>query len=106
MHQRDLFHALGDATRLAVVQRLARGPATVSALASHHPMALPSFLQHLRVLERSGWIRTEKVGRVRTCALDPAALATTSRWLDEQRATWEKRLDQLDAWLLTMDDDR
>ncbi|MDP2309588.1 MAG: helix-turn-helix domain-containing protein [Pseudomonadota bacterium] len=100
-----LFHALGDPTRLLVIQRLARESASVSALASEHTMALSSFLQHVRVLEESGWIRTVKVGRVRTCHLNPAALATTSRFLDEQRGVWERRLDRLDDYLLTMDDD-
>lgn len=99
-----LFHALGDPTRLAVIRRLARQSASVSALAAEHTMALPSFLQHIRVLEESGWIRTAKVGRVRTCHLDPGALAATSGFLEEQRAAWTQRLDQLDQYLLTMDD--
>ena len=100
-----LFSALGDPTRLAVIQQLVRGPAPVSALAPEHGMALSSFLQHLRVLEDCGWIRSTKVGRVRTCQLNPAALAATSHWLAEQRATWEQRLDQLDAYLQTMEDE-
>jgi DNA-binding transcriptional ArsR family regulator len=97
-----LFHALGDPTRLAVVERLAAGPASVSALAAPFPMALPSFLQHLRVLEASGWIRTEKVGRVRTCSLDPEAFAQADGWLARRRAAWERRLDQLDETLLRL----
>jgi DNA-binding transcriptional ArsR family regulator len=101
-----LFHALGDPTRLAVIQRLARASASVTALAADHPLSLPTFLQHIRVLEESGWIRTAKVGRVRTCHLNPEALATASRFLDEQRSVWERRLDQLDEYLLTMDDDQ
>ncbi len=97
-----LFFALGDPTRLAVVQRLCRGPQSVSQLAAPFDMALPSFLQHLRVLERSGWISTQKTGRVRTCQLDPLALSTSSAWLEGQRLIWERRLDQLDHFLLDL----
>ncbi len=97
-----LFAALGDPTRLAVVRALCRKKETVSALAAPHDMALPSFLQHLDVLEKSGWIRTTKSGRVRTCELDPRALRATSQWLLEQRAVWETRLDQMDAYLLDL----
>ncbi|MFN0094358.1 MAG: ArsR/SmtB family transcription factor [Dehalococcoidia bacterium] len=97
-----LFHALGDPTRLAVVERLTVAPATVSALAAPHSMALPSFLQHLEVLERAGWITSEKRGRVRTCRLNPGALAQSSDWLQARRTMWEKRLDQLDALLLEL----
>lgn len=102
-----LFLALGDPTRRAVLARLARGAATVSELAQGHRMALPTFMAHLGKLERAGLIRTEKVGRVRRCALDPAALVPARSWLDEQRALWEARLDQFDAHVAQlMEDDR
>ena len=98
----QVFHALGDPTRRAVVQRLARRRHTVSELAAPFDMALPSFLQHLRVLEASGLVRTEKVGRVRTCQLVPTALRASEDWLAEQRSMWERRLDQLDAFLVEL----
>src|SRR5262247_3317879 len=94
-----VFHALSDPTRRAIVQRLIRGPASVSELARPFAMAMPSLLQHLRVLEESRLIRSEKVGRVRTCAMQPAALELAQGWLDEQRAIWESRLDRFDAYV-------
>lgn len=94
-----VFSALADPTRRAVVQRLAKGPATVSELAQPFSMALPSFLQHLRVLEDCGLVRSRKQGRVRTCEVDPGSLATAERWFAEQRALWEGRLDRLEAYL-------
>ncbi|OOB89235.1 ArsR/SmtB family transcription factor [Rathayibacter sp. VKM Ac-2630] len=90
------FRALADPTRRAVVSRLRRGPATVGELAEPFPMALTSFLKHLRVLEQGGWIRTAKQGRVRTCRLDPAAFAAVEDWLAEQRSEWEQRTDRLE----------
>jgi len=102
-----LFLALGDPTRRAVVARLARGAATVGELAQGHNMALPTFMAHLGKLEKAGLIRSEKVGRVRRCELDPAALAPARSWLDEQRALWEARLDQFDAHVAQlMENDR
>lgn len=98
-----LFDALGDPTRMAVVQRLVRGPASVSALAAPFDMALPSFLQHLRVLEDAGWVRTRKEGRVRRCELDARTLRRANDWLARQHARWEKRLDQLDHYLVHME---
>lgn len=98
----DLFKALADPTRRAVVERLTRGPAAMSELAQPFSMALPSFSQHLRVLERSGLVRSSKRGRVRTYVLSPKRLQTVEHWLDRQRATWERRLDQLDDHLQTM----
>jgi DNA-binding transcriptional ArsR family regulator len=97
-----MFHALADPTRRAVVARLSRGPASVSELAKPLSMSLPSVVQHLQVLEASGLIRTEKVGRVRTCRIEPAALQTAEQWIAEQRALWEGRLDRLDAYLKTL----
>ncbi len=98
----DVFHALGDPTRRAVLARLARGPATVSDLAAPFAMALPSFVQHLAVLEDSGLIASAKKGRVRTCHLKPARLAAAQTWLDQQRVFWERRLDQFDAYVKTL----
>lgn len=94
-----VFHALADPTRRAIVARLIRGPASVSELAKPLPMALPSVVQHLKVLETSGLIRTQKVGRVRTCEIEPAQLSTAESWIAEQRALWEGRLDRLEAYL-------
>jgi DNA-binding transcriptional ArsR family regulator len=97
-----VFHALSDPTRRAIVHRLVRGPASVSELAKPFAMAMPSLLQHLRVLEESRLIRTEKVGRVRTCAVEPAALDTAQAWIAQQRALWEGRLDRMDAFVATL----
>lgn len=94
-----VFRALADPTRRAVLERLATGPAAVSELAAPFAMALPSFVQHLAVLERSGLVRSRKAGRVRTYRLAPAPLATAERWMSAQRALWERRLDQLDRYL-------
>ncbi|HEX5683432.1 MAG TPA: metalloregulator ArsR/SmtB family transcription factor [Ideonella sp.] len=91
----DVFYALGDPTRLAIVGELGRGPASVSALAAPFTMALPSFMKHLSVLERSGVIRSQKVGRVRTCELVPKTLSLAHSWLAEQRALWEARSDRM-----------
>lgn len=97
-----MFHALADPSRRAVVERLVKGPATVGELAKPLEMAMPTVLQHLRVLESSGLIRTEKAGRIRTCRLEPDALATAQGWIDRLRAEWEARLDRLDAYLQTL----
>jgi len=96
----DVFHALADPTRMAVVERLGRGPASVTALAEPFSMALPSFTQHLAVLEKGGLVRSVKRGRVRTYYLEAAALAQAQDWMDEQRRLWEQRLDQLDAFVM------
>ena len=96
----DLFQALSDPTRRAVLARLARGPASVSELAQPFDMALPSFMKHVRVLEESGWIRTQKEGRVRTCAIDPRQFTAVQEWLNEQRAIWEARTDRLEQFVL------
>ena len=94
-----VFHALADPTRRGVLQRLSRGPASVSELAKPFGMALPSFLQHLRVLEDSGLVRSKKVGRVRTCEMEPEPLTAAEQWIAEQRALWDARLDRLDDYL-------
>jgi len=88
-----VFHALASPTRRAVVARLARGPASVTELAAPFDMALPSFLQHVRVLEQDGLVTTTKRGRVRTVRLDRTRLRQASTWLDRQRDRWEARLD-------------
>src|SRR6478735_7850266 len=94
----EVFHALADPTRRAIVGRLGRGPATVSALTEPFPMALPSFMKHLSVLERSGVVRSSKAGRVRTCELRPKALAHAEAWIAGQRAAWEARADRMSAF--------
>ena len=100
-----VFQALADPTRRAVLGRLNRGPASISELAEPFGMALPSFMKHVRVLEESGWIRTRKVGRVRTCTLEKKAFKTADAWLSQQRAVWEARFDRLDALVEGQDDD-
>jgi DNA-binding transcriptional ArsR family regulator len=94
-----LFHALSDPTRRSIVDRLTRGPASVSALADPLAMTLPAVLQHLRVLEESGLVRSQKVGRVRTCQVEPRALGAAERWISERRGIWEQRLDRLGTFL-------
>ncbi|GJG94215.1 helix-turn-helix transcriptional regulator [Cupriavidus pauculus] len=95
----DVFHALADPTRCAIVAALVTGAQTVSALAAPFDMALPSFLKHVTVLERSGLIRTSKAGRTRTCELVPATLSQAEQWLAEQRAVWEARSDSMVAFV-------
>lgn len=97
-----VFQALADPTRRRVIERLASGPASTSELAKPFAMALPSFTQHLGVLERAGLVRSAKAGRVRTYQLAPAALVVADDWLADQRRLWERRLDQLDQFLTTM----
>jgi DNA-binding transcriptional ArsR family regulator len=94
-----LFHALADPTRRAVIERLGRGPAPTTELARPFNMALPSFTQHLEVLERCGMVRSHKRGRVRTYRLAKRPLQTAEHWLAAQRELWNRRLDQLDDYL-------
>ena len=94
-----MFQALADPARRGMVERLCRGPASVSELAAPLPMSLPAVVQHLKVLESSGLVRSEKTGRVRTCSIDLAALDQAERWLSERRSTWERRLDRLGGYL-------
>ncbi len=96
-----IFHALADPTRLAVVERLSVSPASASELAKPFAMALPSFMQHMGVLERAGIVTSHKNGRIRTYQLAPGALQLASAWLAEFRNHWERRLDQLDHLLIT-----
>ena len=93
------FQALADPTRRAMVERLARGPASVSELARPLAMSLPAVMQHLAVLENSGLIRSEKTGRVRTCRVDPQALSLAEQWINARRVEWERRLDRLGTYL-------
>ena len=93
------FQALADPTRRSMVERMTRGPASVTELAEPHAMSLPAVLQHLRVLEASGLVRSHKVGRVRTCRIEPAVLRQAERWIAQRRATWERRFDRLGAVL-------
>lgn len=90
-----VFHALGDPTRRAIVEKLSRGPASVSRLAEPLGITLAAVVQHLQVLETSGLVRTEKAGRVRTCRIETAGLSAVERWVTERRTTWERRLDRL-----------
>lgn len=93
------FQALADPTRRRVLERLGLGSATVTELAEPFDMALPSFMQHLKVLERSQLVHSEKVGRVRTYTLVPQQIENAERWLKVQRDGWEKRLDQFDSYV-------
>ncbi|MDB6111330.1 MAG: regulatory protein ArsR [Pedosphaera sp.] len=99
-----VFQALGDSTRRAVLERLSGGPAPVSELAQPFKMALPSFMQHLKVLEGRGLVRSRKTGRVRTYQLAPQPLQAAERWMATQRTSWERRLDQLDNYLKELKD--
>ena len=90
-----IFHALGDPTRRAMVERISQGPVSVSRLAEPLDMTLAAVVQHLQVLEESGLVKTEKTGRVRTCSMNPAGLAALERWVAERRSVWDKRLDRL-----------
>jgi len=90
------FQALADPTRRGMLARLSRAPASVSELARPFAISLPAVMQHLQALEASGLVRSEKKGRVRTCRLEPKALSTAERWIAEQRALWEARLDRLE----------
>jgi DNA-binding transcriptional ArsR family regulator len=95
----NVFQALADPTRRWMVERLSRGPASVSELAKPLTMSLPSVVQHLQVLEASGLVRSEKVGRVRTCRMQTEALRTAEHWINERRDAWERRLDRLGEFL-------
>lgn len=93
------FHALSDPTRRAMVQRLSRGPASVSELAKPLSISLPAVMQHLQVLEASGIVHTAKVGRVRTCTVEPKMLTIAERWIADRREQWEHKLDRLADYL-------
>jgi DNA-binding transcriptional ArsR family regulator len=95
----QLFQALADPTRRAIVERLSGGPAAVSDLARPFDMSLPAVVQHLQVLEAAGVVASEKVGRVRTCRIEPAALSQAEQWINARRIEWERKLDRLGAYL-------
>ena len=97
-----IFRALSDPTRRDVLERLCRSPGSVSELAEPFDMALPSFVEHLKILEGCGLVRSTKVGRVRTYRLVPKRLRLAEDWLSQQRTIWERRLDQLDSYLLDL----
>jgi len=99
-----LFHALADPARRGMVERLSRGPASVTELARPLAMSLPSVMQHLQVLEGSGLVRSEKMGRVRTCRIEPAALGAVEQWVAQRRTRWEQRFDRLGRLLAENDD--
>lgn len=104
-HSKDLdalFQSLADPTRRAILQRLTDGPATVTDLARPFDMALPSFLAHLQRLEAAGLVSSAKDGRVRTCALVPAAFQPVRTWLDDQRDLWDARLDRFDDYVTNL----
>ena len=98
-----LFYALADPARRAMVERLSRGPAPVSELAKPLPMSLPAAMQHLDVLAGAGLVRSRKVGRVRTCAIEPQALRQAEDWVSARRIEWERRLDRLGDYLKTLE---
>lgn len=99
-----VFHALGDPTRRAILEKLSDGPASVSSLATPLDMTLTAVVQHLQVLEESGLVRTEKLGRVRTCRLEAAGFSVAQQWIADRRSTWERRLDRLEDLLSESDD--
>jgi DNA-binding transcriptional ArsR family regulator len=96
------FQALADPTRRAMVERLTRGPASVSELKAPLAMSLPAVMQHLAVLETSGLVISEKAGRVRTCRINPPALAEAEQWIADRRLEWERRLDRLEDYLKSL----
>jgi DNA-binding transcriptional ArsR family regulator len=95
----QMFQALSDASRRTMVDRLSRGPASVSQLAEPLDMSLPAVVQHLQVLEAAGLVKTEKIGRVRSCTLDTTAMSLAERWINDRRTQWERRLDRLGDFL-------
>jgi DNA-binding transcriptional ArsR family regulator len=98
-----IFHALGDPTRRAIMEKLSAGPISVSQLAEPLDITLAAVVQHLQVLENSGLVQTEKVGRVRTCSIEPAGLSAAEQWITDRRSMWERRLDRLGDLLVEPD---
>jgi len=101
----SMFQALADPGRRLMVDRLCSGPASVSQLAEPLKMSLSAVVQHLQVLEASGLVKSEKVGRVRTCKLEPKALRSAEKWISERRTLWERRLDRLGEFLASQPDE-
>jgi DNA-binding transcriptional ArsR family regulator len=98
-----VFHALGDPTRRAMIEQLSEGPVSVSRLAKPLDITLAAVVQHLQVLEKSGLVRTEKIGRVRTCRVEPKGLTVVERWVADRRSLWEARFDRLGKLLAEPD---
>jgi DNA-binding transcriptional ArsR family regulator len=94
-----IFHALGDPTRRQIFEKISRAPISVSALAQPFEITLAAAVQHVQVLEASGLVRTEKVGRVRTCRVEPAGLNMIEKWVHDRRSSWERKLDRLGQFL-------
>ena len=101
-----IFHALGDTTRRAMMERLSQGPMSVSRLAEPFDMTLAAVVQHLQVLEECGLVQTEKVGRVRSCRIEPTGLDAMEQWIRDRRSMWERRLDRLGDLLAGLDEKR
>jgi DNA-binding transcriptional ArsR family regulator len=101
-----IFHALGDPTRRAMVERLSQSPMSVSRLAEPFDISLAAVVQHLQVLEECGLVQTEKVGRVRSCRIEPAGLDAMEQWIRYRRSVWERRLDRLGDLLAGLDEKR
>jgi DNA-binding transcriptional ArsR family regulator len=99
-----VFHALGDPTRRAIVEKLSERPLSVSLLAKPLAITLAAVVQHLQVLEESGLVHTEKVGRVRTCHIEPAGLSVAEQWIGDRRSSWERRFDRLGDLLADPDE--
>src|SRR5258708_3494530 len=99
-----VFHALGDPTRRAIMEKLSDGPISVSRLAEPIKITLAAVVQHLQVLEESGLVQTEKVGRVRTCSIEPAGLSVAAQWIGDRRSIWERRFDRLGDFLSEPDE--
>jgi DNA-binding transcriptional ArsR family regulator len=98
-----VFHALGDPTRRAMIEKLSEGPISVSRLAQPLDITLAAVVQHLQVLEKSGLVRSEKVGRVRTCRVEPKGLTVVERWVSDRRSLWETHFDRLGKLLAEPD---
>ncbi len=90
-----IFHALGDPTRRTIVEKLSHGPVSVTFLATPLQISLAAVVQHLQVLEESGLVRTSKVGRIRTCSIEPSGFTAAEKWIADRRSLWERRLDRL-----------
>ena len=99
-----VFHALGDPTRRAIMEKLSQGPVSVSRLAEPLAITLAAVVQHLQVLEESGLVQTEKVGRVRTCRIESAGLSAAEKWIGDRRSMWERQLDRLGDLLAEPDE--
>ena len=99
-----VFHALGDPSRRAIVEKLSEGPLSVSRLAEPLDITLAAVVQHLQVLEESGLVQTEKVGRVRTCRIETAGLSAAEKWIGDRRSMWERRFDRLGDLLVEPDE--